>query len=640
MADKIVIRFPDGAEKEFETGVSPLQIAEGINPQFAIRQLVAEVNGKLVDMNYHINQNSEIMFHSFNSEQGKEVYWHSSAHLMAQAVRQLFPEVKVTIGPSIENGFYYDFDREQSFTDEELLAIEERMHKLAKEKLPFLRQELSKKEAMAMFKKMNEPYKIELLEDIDDNEVISIYTLGDFVDLCRGPHLEHTGKIKAIKLLKTSGAYWRGDVSKKMLKRIYGITYPNKKDMKKYLLFLEEARKRDHRKLGKELDLFSFSDDIGQGLCLWHPNGAMVRSIIEDYWKKKHYAADYKIVYTPHIGKAELWQTSGHLDFYSESMYSAIEVDGSDFYLKPMNCPFHIEIYKSTKRSYRELPLKYSELGTVYRYEPSGALNGLKRVRGFTQDDAHIICTEEQLLEEVEKLLDFSMSMLQDFGFEEFRVKLATMPDKSVGDAKDWDKAIKSLQNALEKNNIKFEVDEGGGAFYGPKIDIHIKDSLNRLWQLTTIQFDFNLAERFKMEYIGADNQAHRPFMIHRALLGSIERFFGILIEHYAGNFPVWLAPVQVMVIPLSENYNHYAERKYTKLREQGIRVECDFRNEKVGYKIREAEMSKIPFMYIVGAREEDTNTIAVRRHGSGDLGTFTFDEALKVIRGEIQERT
>jgi len=639
MADKIKISFPDGVVKEFDPGVSPMQIADGINPQFAVRQLIAEVNNQLVDLNHPIYQDSEIMFHNFNSEAGKDVYWHSSAHLLAHATRQLFPDVKVTIGPSIDDGFYYDFDRKESFSEAELLQIEKKMGEIAKQKQPFERREVSKQEALELFTEMEEPYKVELVEALSEDEKITIYTLGSFVDLCRGPHVEHTGKIKAIKLLKTSGAYWRGDENKKMLKRIYGITFPNKKDLKKYLNFLEEARKRDHRKLGKELDLFSFSDDIGQGLCLWHPNGAMVRSLIEDYWKKKHYEADYKIVYTPHIGKAELWETSGHLDFYKDGMYSAIEVDGGEYYLKPMNCPFHIAIYKSTKRSYRELPLKYSELGTVYRYENSGALNGLKRVRGFTQDDAHIICSKEQLLVEVEKLLDFSMSMLRDFGFEEFRVKLATKPEKSVGDAANWQMATESLQNALEKNDIDFEVDEGGGAFYGPKIDIHIKDSLNRLWQLTTIQFDFNLAHRFNMEYIGADNHAHQPFMIHRALLGSIERFFGILIEHYAGNFPVWLAPVQVMVIPLSENYNHYADRQYKKLRKLGIRVECDFRNEKVGYKIREAEMSKIPFMFIVGEREEDSNTVSLRRHGVGDKGSFSMDDALQIINDEIKDK-
>ncbi len=630
---KINITFPDGSVKEYDKGISPQDIAENISHNLALRAIAAEVNGKLTDINQPIDEDAELILHTFDTEVGKEVYWHSTAHLMAQAVKQLYPDVKVTIGPAIEYGFYYDFDREKSFSDEELKEIEKRMKELAKKKLKYVREEMPRNEAYKKFEEMGETYKLEILEEIPEDEIISVYTQGDFVDLCRGPHIIHTGKIKAVKLLKTSGAYWRGDENKKMLKRIYGISFPTKKEMKEYIDFIEEAKKRDHRKLGKELDLFSFSDEVGPGLMLWHPNGAMTRSIIEQYWKKRHFEDDYKIVYTPHIGKSVLWETSGHLDFYKEGMYNAMDVDGQDYYIKPMNCPFHIEIYKSAKRSYRELPLKYAELGTVYRYEPSGTLNGLKRVRGFTQDDAHLICTPDQLKKEVEKLIQFSMSMLRDFGFEDFTVKLATRPEKAVGEEERWNQAIDSLRSALESQNIEYVMDDGGGAFYGPKIDIHIKDSLNRSWQLSTIQFDFNLPERFDMEYVGADNNPHRPYMLHRALLGSIERFFGILIEHYAGNFPSWLAPVQVMVIPVSENFEHYAEREYKRLRKFGFRTEIDLRNEKIGYRIRDAEMKKIPFMMIIGQREEDTNTVSLREHTKGDIGSFSLDEAMKIMK-------
>jgi len=465
----------------------------------ALRSIVAEINGKLVDMNFTIEEDANIVLHTFDSEIGKNVYWHSTAHLLAQAAKQLYPEIKVTIGPAIENGFYYDFDREKSFTDEELLDIEKKMLELIKEKLEFKRSEISRNEALKIFTEMGEDYKIELLNAIPEDETITLYQQGDFVDLCRGPHLIHTGKIKAIKLLKTSGAYWRGDERNKMLKRIYGISFPSKKELRKYLKNLEEAKLRDHRKLGKELDLFSISDEIGPGLVLWHPNGAMMRSIIEQYWKERHIEADYQLVYTPHIGKAQLWETSGHLANYKDGMYAPIEVEGQDYYLKPMNCPFHISIYKTAKRSYRELPIKYGEMGTVYRYERSGTLHGLMRVRGFTQDDAHIICTPEQLSGEVEKIIEFSFSMLKSFGFDKFDVYLSTMPKKAVGEKEKWDQATESLKNALEKQEIKFKIDEGGGAFYGPKIDIKIKDALGRSWQCSTIQFDFNLPERFKL---------------------------------------------------------------------------------------------------------------------------------------------
>lgn len=634
----IKITFPDNSVREFEQGVTPLDIAESINHNLALRSIAARVNLVLSDMDCPINGDAFLQLITFDDAEGKGVFWHSTAHLMAQAVKELFPTVLVTIGPAIEEGFYYDFDREESFTDEELEKIENKMMEIAKKKLPYERKELTRSEANKIFKKMGETYKLELIAAIPKGEKISVYQQGDFIDLCRGPHLPNTSKIKAVKLLKTSGAYWRGDEKNKMLKRIYGISFPATKDLKQYLDDLEEKRKRDHRRLGKELDLFSISDDIGPGLVLWHPNGAMIRSIIESYWKEQHFLANYQLVNTPHIGKAELWKTSGHLDFYSESMYAPIQVEGQDYYLKPMNCPFHIAIYQSAKHSYRELPIKYAEMGTVYRYERSGTLHGLMRVRGFTQDDAHIICTPEQLGEEVEKVLDFSLSMLRKFGFKEFQIFLSTKPEKSVGEAERWQTAEDALKNALQKQNLNYEIDAGGGAFYGPKIDVKIKDALNRSWQCTTIQFDFNLPERFNMDYIGQDNKPHRPYMIHRALLGSMERFFGTLIEYHGGHFPLWLAPVQVVLIPVSSKFEHYAERVAQKLKRKGIRAVTDLRSEKVGYKIREAEVKKITYMFVVGEQEEDTGSVSIRRHLEGDIGVYPFDEAVDKIFADLEQ--
>jgi len=633
------ITFPDGAIKEYPKSITPIEIAKSISHGLAKQIIVAKVNDELVDLNFKIVDDAKIMFFKFDSEEGRGVYWHSSAHLLAQAVKSLFPNVKVTIGPAIENGFYYDFDKDIPFTDDDLLKIEQKMKELSKLQNVYKREELSKKEAIEKFQKMGEKYKLELLADIPEDETISIYTQGDFTDLCRGPHLTDTAKIKSIKLLKTSGAYWRGDAKNKMLQRIYGVSFPSNKELNKYLHNLEEAKKRDHRKLGKELDLYSISDDIGSGLVLWHPNGATMRSIVENYWQKRHFAKGYKLVQTPHIGKAELWEKSGHLGFYNESMYSAIEVDGQEYYLKPMNCPFHIAIYQNQRRSYRELPIKYAEMGTVYRYENSGSLHGLMRVRGFTQDDAHIICTPQQLDAEVENVVEFSINTLRAFGFEKFDIYLSTMPEKAVGEKADWDKATTALKNSLQKLNLDYKVDEGGGAFYGPKIDIKIKDALNRSWQCSTIQFDFNLPTRFGMEYIGEDNAPHRPFMIHRALLGSIERFFGTLIEYHAGNFPVWLCPIQVKVLPISDQYIDYAKKINETLMENNIRSEVDFRNEKIGYKIREAEMMKIPFMFIIGQKEVEADSVSVRRHQEGDLGSSNLANIIIQIQKEVAKK-
>ena len=623
------ITFPDNSKREFEKNITPLEIAESISHGLAKQVVAAKVNGIAVDLGYSIPEDAKIELFKFDSDLGREVYWHSTAHLMAQAVKALYPDVLVTIGPAIENGFYYDFDKEVPFSDKELEKIEQKMKELSKLNLPYKRKELSKQDAIEKYQAEGEIYKVEILNEIPDGEQISLYTQGDFTDLCRGPHLSSTGKIKAVKLLKTSGAYWRGNEKNKMLQRIYGISFPSNKELKQYLHNLEEAKKRDHRKLGKELELFSISDDIGAGLVLWHPKGALMRSVVEDYWKKQHFANGYELVNSPHIGKGELWKTSGHLDFYEEGMFNPIEVDEQKYYLKPMNCPFHIMIYKDKRHSYRELPVRWAEMGTVYRYEKSGALHGLMRVRGFTQDDAHIICTPDQLDSEVEKVIDFSLDMLRAFGFENLEIYLSTMPEKAVGESEDWDKATSALEKALNKLQIKYETDEGGGAFYGPKIDIKIKDALNRSWQCSTIQFDFNLPSRFDMTYIGEDNEAHRPFMIHRALLGSMERFFGTLIEYHAGNFPFWLCPVQVKVIPISEKYEDYAITVNSKLKEAGFRSEVDFNNEKIGYKIREAEMQKIPYMFIVGEKERDSKHVSVRKHTEGDIGSFLLDEMI-----------
>ena len=630
------ISLPDGSKKEYPAAVSALQVATDISPRLADAALAAEINGKMCDLDAIIESDSEIIIHTFKTEKGKELYWHSTAHLMAQAVKQLWPDVQVTIGPAIEQGFYYDFDRDEPFSDEDLAKIEERMKELSSEDLPYSRRELSKAEAVRIFSEMNELYKIEILEDIPDDQVISTYTQGDFIDLCRGPHIPSTGKIKSVKLLKSSGAYWRGDEKNKMLKRIYGISFPSNKELKQYLAFLEEAAKRDHRKLGKDLDLFSINDEVGPGLVLWHPDGAMIRHLIEAHWKDEHLKSGYKLIYTPHVGRSKLWETSGHLGFYSENMYAKMDVEGQDYYIKPMNCPFHLSIYNANHHSYRELPIRLAELGTVYRYERSGVLHGLMRVRGFTQDDAHIICTEEQVSDEVQKLIVFSLDMLKSFGFKDFMIYLSTKPDAAVGEDADWEMATNSLRDSLTKLNLDFDIDEGGGAFYGPKIDIKIKDAIGRAWQCTTIQFDFNLPERFEMQYIGADNQAHRPIMIHRAILGSVERFFATLLEYHGGNLPLWLAPTQMMILPITDAQLDYAKELQSKMLAQGLRCEIDSRSEKIGYKIRESEMKKIPYMCIIGKKEAEEGSLTLRRHTQGDLGAMSFDDAIQSIKNEL----
>lgn len=572
------------------------------------------------------------------SKEGLEVYRHSTSHILAHAVKELFPEVKLAIGPSIEDGFYYDFDRAVPFTPEDLVQIEKKMKEIIKKNNPFVRKALSRDEAIELFSKMGEGYKVELLQEIKDDSV-SIYEEGGFVDLCRGPHLLKTGRVKAFKLLSIAGAYWRGDEKNKMLQRIYGTAFIDKEELKAYLNFLEEVKKRDHRKLGRELDLFSISDEIGPGLILWHPNGAIIRKTIEDFWRNEHQKADYKLLFSPHIARLNLWQRSGHWDFYRENMYSPMEIEEIAYELKPMNCPFHIQVYKSSLKSYRELPIRYAELGTVYRYERSGVLHGLMRVRGFTQDDAHIFCTEEQIEEEILNILDFTLFILNTFGFDSYDIYLSTRPEKYVGALEDWEVATNALKQALERKGLSYEIDPGEGVFYGPKIDIKIKDSLNRSWQCSTIQVDFNNPERFDVVYRGSDGREHRPIMVHRALMGSLERFFGILIEHYAGEFPLWLAPVQVAVLTIVERHDNYARELSKRLRESDLRVELNLENEKIGFKIREATMRKIPYLAIIGDKEIAENKVTVRKKNGENMGPFTIDEFIRIITEQVRSR-
>ncbi|PID58717.1 MAG: threonine--tRNA ligase [Ignavibacteriae bacterium] len=634
----IKITFPDGSVKEFDKGITPFQIAESISSRLSNEVLVAEVNFKLVDIHLPINSDAAIKLHTFNDKIGRDTYWHSTSHLMAHAIQELYPEAKFGVGPSIETGFYYDFDINTTLTEADLEKIENKMLELAKENKPFTREVVSKKDALERYEKAGDQYKVELINDFDeDEEVISLYHEGDFTDLCRGPHLPSAGKIKYVKLINVSGSYWRGDEHRERLQRIYGISFPKKKMLEEHLYMLEEAKKRDHRKLGKQLNLFSIHEEAGPGLIYWHPKGARLRHEIETFWRKAHYDHGYELLYSPHIGKSWLWETSGHLKNYAENMYAPMSVDETDYYIKPMNCPFHIMMYKSSLHSYRDLPLRWAELGTVYRYEKSGVLHGLLRVRGFTQDDAHIFCTQEQIEDEIVEVIRFSLFMWKSFGFDDLKFYVATKPEKSVGDDELWNKAAKSLMNALDKENLEYEIDEAGGAFYGPKIDIKIKDSLKREWQMSTIQFDFNLPELFDMKYVGEDGKDYRPFMVHRALLGSIERFIGVLIEHYGGAFPTWLAPVQVAIIPVSQNFMEYSKKIQEKLLEQNIRVELDQRNEKIGYKIRDWETNKVPYMLIIGEKEESSNTVSVRKHKVGDQGSTNTNEFISNITKEIK---
>jgi len=644
--EKIKITFPDGNSKEFESGVTALQIAESISHRLADDALAVEINGVTKELATKITADAKIKFFTFEDKQGKEVYWHSTSHLMAHAILLLYPEAKFGVGPAVDSGFYYDIDINEQLSEESLVVIENKMMELAKEDSSFVRNEISKAEAVKLFTEKGDNYKLEIIDGLDEaTEKISTYTEGKFTDLCTGPHLPSAGKIKFVKLLSVSGSYWRGDEKNKQLQRIYGISFPKKKMLEEHLLLLEEAKKRDHRKLGKQLDLFSLHDEAGAGLVYWHPKGARIRIEIEDFWRRAHLENGYEVLYTPHMGKSWLWETSGHLGFYKDSMYSGMKVDELDYYIKPMNCPFHIMIYKSQLRSYRDLPLRWAELGTVYRYEKSGALHGLMRVRGFTQDDAHIFCTHEQMESEIMEVVRFAQYMWTSFGFKELKYYVSTRPEKAVGantvvgDDNMWDKATNSLKSALEKMGLGYEIDEGGGAFYGPKIDIKIHDALGREWQMSTVQFDFNLPERFGMRYIGEDGKEHTPYMIHRALLGSLERFFGVLIEHYGGAFPAWLAPVQAAVIPVSQNTIDYAKTVVAELKKNGFRVELDERNEKIGYKIRDWETQKAPYMLVLGEKEKTSGQVTVRQHKKGDLGGMSLNDFIEKLNNEVKNK-
>ena len=561
---------------------------------------------------------------------------HSAAHLMAAAVKNLFNNVKFDIGPSTEEGFYYDFDMEHRLVPEDLSKIEAEMKRLSKKRDPFICQEFSRDEAKTLLEKDEQPYKIERLNDIPEGEKITFYICGDFTDLCRGPHVDNTAQVGSFKLLSIAGSYYRGNENNPMLQRIYGTAFSSPKELKGYLKKIEEAKKRDHRKIGTELQLFSISDEIGAGLILWHPRGARVRNIIETFWQDEHYKNGYDLLYTPHLGHGGLWQTSGHLDFYEESMYSPLNIDDRDYYIRPMNCPFHIKIYQSRSRSYRDLPLRWAELGTVYRYERSGVLHGLLRVRGFTQDDAHIFCTPEQIDDEISKVLQFSLNMWKAFGFPEIKAYLSTRPEKAVGGNDHWKKAISSLQQAIEAAHLECEIDSGGGAFYGPKIDLKIKDAIGREWQTTTIQFDFNLPQRFGLYYIGEDGQKHSPYMVHRALLGSLERFFGILTEHYAGAFPVWLAPVQIRILPITNAHHEFAKMVENELKSHQLRVEFDGRNESLGSKIRKSRNERIPFILVIGDQEVEMEKISVRKREEGVVGAMKVSDFIATITDEI----
>jgi threonyl-tRNA synthetase len=626
--------------------------AQGLNGLNALQALgianlekvaAIKINGEIKDISTEIDSSAELEPVYIDSQEGLQILRHSAAHVMAEAVKDLFPGVKVTIGPAIQDGFYYDFDYERPFDSNDLPKIESKMAEIISKDLPFIRSEALSDEAIELFKSQGESYKVELIEDLSE-DMVSIYKQGNFTDLCRGPHLPSTGKIKAFHLTHVAGAYWRGDETKAMLSRIYGIAFADQKSLDEHLEKLEEAKKRDHRKLGRELDLFSIQDDLGPGLILWHPKGGTIRTIIEDFWRQEHYKAGYEIVYSPHIGRAKLWQTSGHLDYYQENMYSPMDIEGQEFFIKPMNCPFHIMIYRSRIRSYRELPLRWAEMGTVYRFERSGVLHGLLRVRGFTQDDAHIFCRPDQIEDEVLNCLDLTLHLLRSFGFHEYEVMLSVRdPDrkqKYIGNDDMWEMAERSLINALERRELSYKREEGEAVFYGPKIDIKIKDALGRAWQCTTVQFDFTLPERFDISFVGKDGQEHRPYMVHRALLGSLERFFGVLIEHYGGAFPVWLAPVQAIILTITDRNIPYGEDLLKILFAAGVRVEKDFRNEKLSFKVREAQTKKIPYMIIIGDKEMETGNVTVRLRDGHNLPPMSPDELIDRIKGESETRS
>ena len=638
----VLITFPDGKAKEYPQGVTALEVAQSIGPRLAADALVARVNGRLVDLSTPIESSAPIQFIIPSSPEALEVYRHSSAHLLAAAVLELFPDAHPGIGPPTETGFFYDFYREKPFTEDDLKRIEEKMRELAEADLPYERVYYPKEEGLKLFESMGEFLKCELIREKAE-PVFSAYRTGKFLDFCLGPHIPSTGRIKAFKLLSVAGARWKGDERSHPLQRIYGTAFFSPNELQDFLNQIEEARKRDHRRLGKELDLFSIQDEAGPGLIFWHPKGGVIRKEVEDFLREELLRQSYQLVFTPHVAKLDLWKTSGHVNFYRENMFTPIQLEDAEYQLRPMNCPFHILIYKDARRSYRELPLRLAEFGTVYRYERSGVMHGLLRVRGFTQDDAHIFATPQTVEAEVGACVDFALLVLKTFGFEKFKVDLSTWDPadraKYSGEAAQWEMAEQTLDSALRSRGIPAQRMVGEAAFYGPKIDIKLVDALGRLWQLTTVQFDFFLPSRFGLEYVGADGQPHPPIMVHRALLGSMERFFGVLIEHYAGAFPVWLSPVQVVVLPISEKHLAYAREVAEELRSAKVRVQLDDRNEKLNARIRDAQLQKVPFMLVVGDREVAARGVAVRRRDTGDAGFQPLAEFIPWVRKLIDTR-
>jgi threonyl-tRNA synthetase len=687
MADAEIL-LTDGRRARVPAGQPILGTLQSLGEAAVHSAVAAACNGQIVDFMTPVPSDVSLSLVAPDSAEGLRVLRHSTAHLMAAAVQALFPAAKFAIGPAIDDGFYYDMELPRPLAPEDLPAIEAKMRELAAQRLPYVRREMSLQDALTWARSHKQDYKVEILETIrqygtsragyppeaggreprpDSREpkavsqggaerrapsaepdveelagevqagvdTVSFYQTGEFVDLCRGPHVPDTSRLTAFRLTHIAGAYWRGDERRPMLQRIYGTAFPTQEALDRHLFQLEEARRRDHRRLGRELDLFSVADEVGGGLILWHPKGGIVRTLIEDFWRDEHLKNGYDLVYTPHVGRAKLWQVSGHLDFYQDLMYPRMEGEGTDYYVKPMNCPFHIMIYQSKVRSYRDLPLRFAELGTVYRFERAGVLHGLLRVRGFTQDDAHIFCTPDQMDEEITRAVKFSLFFLRTFGFKDYEVYVATRPEKFVGDPEHWEVATEALKHAVERAGQSYEVDPGGGAFYGPKIDIKVKDALGRPWQCTTVQFDFNLPERFGINFVGEDNRQHRPFMVHRALLGSMERFLGVLIEHYGGAFPAWLAPVQARVLPVADRHHEYAARAVGRLQAEGLRAEADTRNEKIGFKIREAEVQKIPYILVVGDKETAAGTVSVRLRGGQDRGVMPLADFVTTLASE-----
>ncbi|MBF1755517.1 MAG: threonine--tRNA ligase [Veillonella sp.] len=635
MADVKII-LPDGSAKEYAAGTTLGEAVKQLSNSLAKKVLAANVNGELTDLREELVDGSEVAFLTFEEDGGKHTLRHTASHILAQAVKRLWPEAKLAIGPAIDKGFYYDIDMEHTLTPEDLTKIEKEMSRIVKENLPITKSVMSRQEAIEFFKSKNEDYKVELIEDLPEDAVISCYAQGDFVDLCAGPHVASTGKVKAFKLQSIAGAYWRGDEKNKMLQRIYGTAFEKKEELDAYLHMLEEAAKRDHRKLGKELGLFVIKEE-GPGFPFFLPKGMALRNELENFWREVHHDFEYDEIRTPIILNKHLWETSGHWDHYRENMYTTI-IDDEEYAIKPMNCPGGILVYQNEMHSYRDLPLRYAELGLVHRHELSGALHGLFRVRAFTQDDAHVFMLPEQMQSELMKVIELFDRIYSQFGLK-YHVELSTKPDNAMGDDAIWEAATEALRNAIEAKGIDYVINPGDGAFYGPKLDYHIEDSLGRTWQCGTIQLDMNLPERFNVEYIGEDGQKHRTIMIHRACFGSMERFIGILTEHYAGAFPTWMAPVQVKVLPISEKHVEYANQLAKQMRHDYVRVEVDDRNEKIGYKIRQAQMEKVPYMLVVGDKEMEDNSVNVRKHGGDELGTVPFDEFFNSIKIEIKER-